>query len=135
MREYLVEKLAHTAIVVLCVLTLVFVVLHLTGDPVMMMLPSNASQEEIHVLPAALGLDQPLPVQYARFLGRIARADLGVSLQHQQPAMELVLERLPASMLLAVTELLISITVAVQLGLVAAARRGTAIDHVAVGLA
>jgi len=135
MREYLVSKLAHTAIVVLCVLTLVFVVLHLTGDPVMMMLPSNASQEEIQALTATLGLDQPLHVQYVRFLGRIVRGDLGVSLQHQQSAMGLVLERLPASMLLALTALAISIALAVPLGLVAAARRGTAIDHVAVGLA
>src|ERR1043166_2111211 len=113
MREYLVEKLVHTAIVVVCVLTLVFVVLHLTGDPVMMMLPPNASQDEIRALTAALGLDQPLHVQYARFLGRIVRGDLGVSLQHQQPAMALVLERLPASLLLAVSALLLAVAVAV----------------------
>ena len=135
MREYLVGKLVHTAIVLVCVLTLVFVVLHLTGDPVMMMLPSNASQEEIRALTAALGLDQPLPVQYARFLARLVRGDLGVSLQHQQPAMALVLERLPASLLLTVTAVAIAVAFAVPLGLVAAARRGTVIDHVAVGLA
>lgn len=135
MREYLVAKLVHTAIVVVCVLTLVFVVLHLTGDPVMMMLPSNASQDEIRALTEALGLDQPLHVQYARFLGRVVRGDLGVSLQHQQPAMDLVLERLPASLLLAATALLIAVAVAVPLGLLAAARRGTALDHLAVGLA
>src|SRR5438477_4658516 len=135
MREYLVSKLVHTVIVVVCVLTLVFVVLHLTGDPVMMMLPSNASQEEVRALTQALGLDQPLHVQYARFLLRIVRGDLGVSLQHQQSAMGLVLERLPASMLLALSALTISVVVAVPLGLVAAARRGTALDHLAVGLA
>ena len=135
MREYLVSKLVHTVIVVVCVLTLVFVVLHLTGDPVMMMLPSNASQEEVRALTQALGLDQPLHVQYARFLLRIVRGDLGVSLQHQQSAMGLVLERLPASMLLALSALTISVVVAVPLGQVAAARRGTALDHLAVGLA
>jgi ABC-type dipeptide/oligopeptide/nickel transport system permease component len=135
MREYLVGKLVHTAVVLVCVLTLVFVVLHLTGDPVMMMLPPNASQDEIRALTAALGLDQPLPVQYARFLGRLARGDLGVSLQHQQPAMALVLERLPASLLLAVSALALAVVVAVPLGLLAAARRGTALDHLAVGLA
>ena len=135
MREYLVGKLVHTVIVVVCVLTLVFVVLHLTGDPVMMMLPPNASRDEIQALTAALGLDQPLYVQYARFLGRLARGDLGISLQHQQPAMPLVLERLPASLLLAVTALVIAVVVAVPLGLLAAARRGTVLDHLAVGLA
>src|SRR5437762_14243229 len=96
MREYLVSKLVHTVIVVVCVLTLVFVVLHLTGDPVMMMLPSNASQEEVRALAQALGLAQPLHVQYARFLLRIVRGDLGVSLQHQQSARGRVLGRLPA---------------------------------------
>jgi peptide/nickel transport system permease protein len=135
MREYLAGKLLHTAIVLVCVLTLVFVVLHLTGDPVMMMLPANATQEEIAALTAALGLDQPLYVQYARFLGRVVRGDLGVSLQHQQPAMGLVLERLPASLLLAVSALLVAVATAVPLGLLAAARRGTALDHLAVGLA
>ncbi|HET7342829.1 MAG TPA: ABC transporter permease [Methylomirabilota bacterium] len=135
MREYLVGKLVHTAVVLVCVLTLVFVVLHLTGDPVMMMLPSNASQEEIHALTVALGLDQPLPVQYARFLGRVLRGDLGTSLQHQQSAIGLVLERLPASLLLAATALAMSVLAAVPLGIVAATRRGTLVDHLAVGLA
>lgn len=135
MRQYLVGKLVHTAIVLVCVLTLVFVVLHLTGDPVMMMLPPNATQDEIQALTTALGLDQPLPVQYVRFLGRLVRGDLGVSLQHQQPAMGLVLERLPASLLLTVTALVMAVVVAVPLGLLAAARRGTALDHLAVGLA
>jgi peptide/nickel transport system permease protein len=74
-------------------------------------------------------------VQYARFLGRLVRGDLGLSLQHQQPALGLVLERLPASLLLAVTALVTAVVVAVPLGLLAAARRGTALDHAAVGLA
>src|SRR2546422_5739065 len=101
MRDYVLEKLLHTAIVVFCVLTLVFAVLHLTGDPVMMLLPPTASRQEIEALTVALGLDQPLHVQYWRFLTRVVRGDFGTSLQHQQSAMSLVLERLPASMLLA----------------------------------
>ena len=60
MRDYLLAKLAHTAIVAVCVLTLVFVVLHLTGDPVMMLLPPDPSREEIEALTRNLGLDQPL---------------------------------------------------------------------------
>ena len=135
MREFLIQKLGHTAIVVFCVLTLVFVVLHMTGDPVMMLLPPNASREEIDALTRTLGLDQPLIVQYGRFLTRIARGDFGTSLQHQQPAMALVAERLPASALLAVTALVLSVAVAVPLGIVAAARRGTVLDRLAVGLA
>ncbi len=135
MRDFLIQKLGHTAIVVFCVLTLVFVVLHMTGDPVMMLLPPNASREEIDALSRTLGLDQPLIVQYGRFLARIARGDFGTSLQHQQPAMGLVAERLPASALLAVTALGLAVAVALPLGIVAAARRGTVLDRLAVGLA
>ena len=135
MREFLIQKLWHTAIVVFCVLTLVFVVLHMTGDPVMMLLPPNASREEIDALTRTLGLDQPLIVQYARFLLRIAHGDFGTSLQHQQPAMGLVAERLPASALLAVTALVLAVAVALPLGILAAARRGTVLDRLAVALA
>jgi len=134
-REFLIQKLWHTAIVVFCVLTLVFVVLHMTGDPVMMLLPPNASREEIDALSRTLGLDQPLIVQYGRFLLRIAHGDFGVSLQHQQPAMALVAERLPASALLAVIALLLAVAVALPLGILAAAHRGTVLDRLAVALA
>jgi ABC-type dipeptide/oligopeptide/nickel transport system permease component len=134
-RDFLIQKLGHTAIVVFCVLTLVFAVLHMTGDPVMMLLPPNASREEIDALTRTLGLDQPLIVQYGRFLARIARGDFGTSLQHQQPAMGLVAERLPASALLAVTALGLAVAVALPLGIVAAARRGTVLDRLAVALA
>jgi ABC-type dipeptide/oligopeptide/nickel transport system permease component len=134
-RDFLIQKLWHTLIVLFCVLTLVFVVLHMTGDPVMMLLPPNASREEIDALTRTLGLDQPLIVQYGRFLLRIAHGDFGTSLQHQQPAMGLVAERLPASALLAVTALLLAVAVALPLGIVAAARRGTVLDRLAVGLA
>ena len=135
MRDFLIQKLGHTAIVVFCVLTLVFAVLHMTGDPVMMLLPPNASREEIDALSRTLGLDQPLIVQYGRFLARIARGDFGTSLQHQQPAMGLVAERLPASALLAVTALGLAVAVALPLGIVAAVRRGTVLDRLAVALA
>jgi len=133
--DYLLGKLLHTAIVLVCVLTLVFVVLHLTGDPVMMLLPPSSSREEIAALTRALGLDQPLHVQYGRFVGRVLRGDFGTSLQHQQPAMSLVLERLPASMLLAASALVLALAVAVPLGIVAASCRGTAFDYLAVGVA
>jgi ABC-type dipeptide/oligopeptide/nickel transport system permease component len=135
MRDYVLEKLGHTAVVAFAVLTLVFVILHLTGDPVMMLLPPNPSREEIEALTRNLGLDQPLPVQYWRFLVKLSRGDFGTSLQHQQAAMPLVLERLPASMLLAVTALGLAVALALPLGIIAAAKRGTAFDYLAVGLA
>ena len=66
---------------------------------------------------------------------KLLRGDFGTSLQHQQPAMGLVMERLPASILLAVTALVLAVALSVPLGIAAAARRGTALDHLAVGLA
>ena len=66
---------------------------------------------------------------------KLLRGDFGTSLQHQQPAMGLVIERLPASILLAVSALVLAVALAVPLGIAAAARRGTALDHLAVGLA
>jgi len=134
MRDYLVEKLLHTAVVALCVLTLVFAVLHMTGDPVLMLLPPDPSKEEIEALTRALGLDQPLHVQYWRFFLKVARGDFGSSLQHQQPAMGLVLERLPASLVLTVTGVLLAVAIALPLGILAAVRRGTWVDHVAVAI-
>jgi peptide/nickel transport system permease protein len=135
MREYLVSKLVHTAVVAFCVLTLVFVVLHMTGDPVLMLLPPDPSKAEIEALTRTLGLDQPLHVQYWRFFLKVARGDFGNSLQHQQPAMRLVVERLPASLLLTVTGVALAVLVAVPLGILAAVRHGTAVDHAAVALA
>ena len=134
MTGYVVGKLGHTAVVALCVLTLVFVVLHLTGDPVLMLLPPDPSREEIEALTRALGLDQPVHVQYWRFVVKVARGDFGQSLQHQQPAMALVLERLPASLTLTVTGVLLAVAAAVPLGIAAAVRRGTAVDRVAVAI-
>ena len=135
MREYLVSKLLHTAVVAFCVLTLVFVVLHITGDPVLMLLPPDPSTEEVEALTRALGLDQPLYVQYWRFFVKVASGDFGNSLQHQQPAMALVMERLPASLLLTVTGVVLAVLAAVPLGIVAAVRHGTLVDHAAVTLA
>ncbi len=134
MRDYLVDKLLHTVVVALCVLTLVFVVLHMTGDPVLMMLPPDPSKEEIEALTRALGLDQPFYVQYWRFFVKVARGDFGHSLQHQQPAMALVLERLPASLTLTVTGVILAVAVALPLGILAAVRRGTWVDHLAVAI-
>jgi ABC-type dipeptide/oligopeptide/nickel transport system permease component len=134
-RDFLIQKLGHTAIVVFCVLTLVFVVLHMTGDPVMMLLPPNASREEIDAHYRTLGLEQTMIVKYRRYLATNARRYFGTSLQHQQPAMGLVAERLPASALLAVTALGLAVAVALPLGIVAAARRGTVLDRLAVALA
>ena len=135
MAQYLVRKLLHTALVAFGVVTLVFAALRLSGDPAATMLPGDASVDELAALRKELGLDQPLYLQYAKFLAGAITGDFGLSLRHQQPALELVMERLPATLELAFAALLLSVAVALPLGIVAAIYRGRLADMLAMGFA
>ncbi len=135
MLTYTVRKLLHTAFVAVGVVTLAFGALRLSGDPAATMLPGDASVEELHALRHALGLDQPLPIQYVRFLASAVRGDFGLSFRHQQPALGLVLERLPATLELALASLLLSILIAIPLGILAALYRGRLCDVAAMAFA
>src|SRR3989442_12226657 len=95
MLQYGVRKLAHTLLVALGVVTLVFAALRLSGDPAATMLPGDASVDELKDLRHALGLDQPLWAQYLGFLRGAATGDFGTSFRHQQPPRPLVLDPLP----------------------------------------
>src|SRR6185436_13605163 len=101
MFQYLVRKVFHTLFVAVGVVTLVFAALRLSGDPAATMLPGDASVDELAALRHQLGLDQPLWLQYLTFLGAAVTGDFGTSFRHQQPALPLVLERLPATLELA----------------------------------
>jgi peptide/nickel transport system permease protein len=135
MLHYVVHKVVHTALVAFGVVTLVFVALRLSGDPAATMLPGDASVDELVALRRELGLDQPLHVQYLKFLAGAVTGDFGTSLRHQQPAFELVIERLPATLELAFAALLLSVVVALPLGIVAAIYRGRLADMLAMGFA
>jgi ABC-type dipeptide/oligopeptide/nickel transport system permease component len=135
MFRYLLRKLFHTAFVAVGVVTLAFGALRLSGDPAATMLPGEASVEELQALRHALGLDRPLPVQYVDFLSSAVRGDFGLSFRHQQPALSLVLERLPATLELAIASLLLSVVIALPLGILAALNRGRLGDIVAMGFA
>jgi ABC-type dipeptide/oligopeptide/nickel transport system permease component len=125
---YVARKVLHTLFVAVGVITLVFVALRMSGDPAAAMLPGDASVEETVALRRALGLDRPLYAQYASFLGSAVTGDFGTSFRHQQPAFELVLERLPATLELAFAALVLALAVALPLGILAAVYRGGAID-------
>jgi peptide/nickel transport system permease protein len=133
--RYVVRKLAHTAFVAFGVVTLVFAALRMSGDPAATMLPGDASIDELRDLRHALGLDQPLHVQYVKFLASAVTGDFGTSLRHQEPAMALVLERLPATLELAFAALFLSVAVALPLGIVAALQRGRLADMLAMAFA
>jgi peptide/nickel transport system permease protein len=127
--SYLLTRVLDAVLVVAAVSVVVFFLLHLTGDPVRLMLPPDAPAEEVERLRRALGLDAPIPVQYARFLGGIARGDFGRSLRYNTPSLPLVLERVPATLLLASVATGLAILLSVPLGIAAAVRRGSAVDR------
>jgi peptide/nickel transport system permease protein len=135
MLSYTVRKFLHTVLVALGVVTLAFGALRLSGDPAATMLPGDASVEELQALRHAMGLDQSLPIQYQRFLTNAVAGDFGMSFQHQQPALALVLERLPATLELALASLVLSVVIAIPLGITAALYRGRLYDAAAMAFA
>jgi peptide/nickel transport system permease protein len=131
MRAYVLSRLAQTALVVFLSLTAVFAMVRLSGDPVLLFMPMDIQTKDVNEFRERLGFNDPLPVQYARFVGGALRGDFGDSLRYRQDAMSLVLDRLPATLLLAGTSLALTFAVAVPLGVIAAVRRGSLLDHVA----
>jgi ABC-type dipeptide/oligopeptide/nickel transport system permease component len=130
MFAYLLRRLGQSALVLLGVSIIVFGLLHLTGDPTRLLLPLEAREEDVRQLRALLGLDDPLWIQYVRFLARAVRGDFGVSFKHQVPALTLIFQTLPATLELTAAGLALALVVAVPAGIVAALRRNSLIDAV-----
>jgi len=121
----------HAMLILLGVSLVTFLLMHLTGDPVTLFMPLDASPEDIAVMRSAMGFDRPIMVQYLHFVGDALRGDFGQSLRHRQPALSLVVGRLPATMQLTVLALLLAVVAAVPLGVVSAARRGSGVSFAA----
>ena len=130
MRGYLLSRLAQTVLVVFLALTAVFFLVRLSGDPVLLFLPMDIQAKDVNEFRQQLGFNDPLPVQYGRFMAGALRGDFGQSLRYRRDALGLVLERLPATLLLAGTSIALTLLVAVPLGVLMAARRDTLVDHV-----
>jgi ABC-type dipeptide/oligopeptide/nickel transport system permease component len=136
MGAYIRRRLLQSVVVVWGVSVLVFFLLRLApGDPVLMLLAESASPEQIAEARAKWGLDQPIPVQYGVFLSRALQGDLGNSLFFQQPAIEVLLERMPATLQLSAVALLFSLSVAIPVGLLSALKRDSFWDYLGTGLA
>lgn len=134
MSSYLLQRLSGACLVVLGVVSIVFLLLHLVpGDPVEIMLGESASAADRQALRGALGLDRPLHEQYLGYIGGLATLDLGTSIHYRQPVTDLLLDRLPATGLLAGVTLLLTVVLALPLGIVAAIRRNTRWDTGAMG--
>lgn len=128
MLRYVLQRLVQIPLPLLAVTIAVFIILHISGDPVDLILGMEATQEQRTALREKLGLDAPLPVQYGRFLFNAVRGDFGQSLRFKQSAMGIVLDRLPDTLLLASTALILATIIGIVVGTVAAQRRGSPLD-------
>ena len=128
--SFIASRLIRTLLTLLGVVALTFVLGRLTGDPVALLLPQTATMEDYERIRASLGLDQPLPVQFAIYLRDLAAGDFGRSIQSNRPALDVVLARIPATLELGVPALIISVALGVPLGIWCAQRRGGLFDQV-----
>lgn len=119
MLVYILRRLSQTVVVMLLTSLLVFSAIFLVGDPVELLVSPQADQVEKDRARAALGLDQPMLVQYGRFLRNAAHGELGVSFVHGRQALELILERMPATLELALLAMLIAVSLGIPLGMYA----------------
>ena len=133
MRAYLLSRLAQTLVVVFLSLTAVFFLVRLGGDPVLLFLPMDIQAKDVNQFRERLGFNDPLLVQYGRFVAAAARGDFGESLRYKQDALRLVLERLPATLALAGAALALTFCVAIPIGVISATRRGSVVDYVGMG--
>ena len=131
MLPYLGRRLGQVVPTLLGVTLVVFLLVRVSGDPTQLLLPETATPEDRELFRKQHGLDQPIPVQYVRYLGNLLRGDLGRSLVDQQPALDVVLERLPATVELALAAILIAVGVGIPVGVLSAVRRGSALDRLA----
>ena len=134
MQRYILSSVAQAAVVLLGVLILVFFMVRATGDPARLMLAREASPEQVEAFRHKMGFDRHWSVQFGDFVLKAMAGDFGDSLHYRLPALPLILERLPASVQLAGTALLMAIVVGVPLGLIGGARQGGIWDIVGRGV-
>jgi ABC-type dipeptide/oligopeptide/nickel transport system permease component len=135
MGNYIFRRLLQSLIVILGVIVITFIISRVIGDPVVLLLPPEASPEQRAYLTKDLGLDRPFYVQLVVYVGKVMKGDFGHSFRHEEPAIKLVLERLPASLYLSFVAVLSAICVAIPLGIISAIRRGTIIDRIGMSIA
>lgn len=135
MKAFIIKRLLSSIPVAFGVVTLVFLIIHLTpGDPVEIMLGETAQAADKEELRRELGLDRPILEQYISFLGKLAQGDLGNSLYTKQSVTDSIKERYGATAQLALFSMFLAILIAIPLGVIAAARKGTAIDNGAMAI-
>lgn len=132
---FFLRRLGESTLAIWGVVTIVFFVTRVLGDPAALLLPIGASAADIEALRDQLGLNQPLMMQYVHFILSALQGDFGISFQHGRDAMEVVLERLPATATLAFTAIALGLVIGAVAGSIAALRRGSAIELLVMGVA
>jgi peptide/nickel transport system permease protein len=135
MRSYISRQIFQLVVVVLGISLLAFGILHVLGDPVLLLLPQNAGKEEFERYRHLLGLDQPVYVQYWKFVSSAVLGDFGKSWYADTPAFRLVVERMPPTIYLTLAGLLVALLIALPLGILAALKRHSWVDSLCTAVA
>ncbi|MEO0386245.1 MAG: ABC transporter permease [Pseudomonadota bacterium] len=133
MSAYILSRLFRAALTLLITVSLVFVFIRFSGDPAAALVPPDAPEEVIEQYRQAMGLDQPLWKQYTGYIGGILQGDFGYSVHTGRAVEDIFLDRLPYTLRLGLTALVIALTFGIGLGVLAAIRRGTLVDRVVMG--
>ncbi|MCC3356777.1 ABC transporter permease [Bacillus sp. REN16] len=129
MLSYILRRCLYAIFVLFGVATVVFFITRMTGDPVAIMLPPDATVEQMEELRVELGMDKPLLTQYGIFLWDLLHFDLGESLRYNDSTITLILERLPATLQLAATSLIIALLVSIPAGIISSLKQGSLFDR------
>jgi peptide/nickel transport system permease protein len=128
---YLGRRLLQLVPTLLGVTLVVFLLVRVSGDPTQLLLPETATPEDRQLFRSQHGLDRPIPIQYAEYVGNLLRGDLGRSLVDDRSALDVVLQRLPATVELTLAAIFIAVLVGIPVGIVSAVRRGSVLDRLA----
>jgi len=129
MQRYFISRLVQSVFLLFGVLLLVFIMVRVTGDPAALMMPREASPEDVEAFREKMGFNDPTLVQFSRFISGAITGDFGDSLHFKTPAMPMVVDRLPATVQLALTGLLFAVIVGIPLGLVGGFNPGSPVDN------
>ena len=129
MIKYILRRLLYSVFVLFGVATIVFFLTRLTGDPVAILLPADATIEQIRETTERLGLDKPLGTQYGVFIRKLLTGDLGTSIRYRDSTFYLIMERMPSTLMLAGTAIVLALIIAIPIGILAALRRGSTADR------
>src|SRR3954469_20333011 len=135
MGRYIARSLVQAVGVALGIATLTFLILHLSSDPTALLLPPQATQEDVRILRESMGFNRPLPEQYLQFMAGALRGAFGRAFWIPRPALDLVAEKMPATILLTFTGLGVALLIGIPLGVLSALRRYSLLDNVCTILA